>query len=167
MLNVSLLLEELTRLTVYPDKWGQGDWAKAIGISRPSACGSRGCLAGNTVIYKGMELDWHQHEFRTELVDGIPMPIWIADNVTEEYGGESIRYNARKLLGLTTWQADKLFDGDNSRDELWAWAEKISAGEINGNHYYQAKLEAEKQRRLESIEDEVQRRLAAAKAETD
>ena len=156
MLNVERLLEELRFVTIYPDKHNQGVWAEAeteaplpadadrdmetvddIEAPRPSACGSFGCLAGNTAIHEpGVELDWYEADYY--LNDGKKVVIWQADyllNETEASDWNSrvpkrIKSKARELLGLTPHQAEQLFDGDNTLDELWRLAEQFSGGEI-------------------------------------
>lgn len=186
-LNVSLLREELRYITINPEKHNQGLWAEAetdvelpegIGLysneaykteaPRPSACGSFGCLAGNTVIHSGTELDWYQSQ--TRLRDGRKVVTWQADNVLGEtvtvkdwYDGheyeepKSISRKAQELFDLTPRQADRLFDGDNTLDTIWAWAEKISGGEITadkgrwGSDYATALREFEAKTKLEKV----------------
>lgn len=158
-LNVERLLEELRFITIHPDKHDQEVWVEADvevppeidiydpfdQLPRPSACGSFGCLAGNTAIHEpGVELDWYRSGYHRR--DGKRIITWQADDVVGEFvtvvddwdGSEyqeqkSISQKAREVLGLTKTQADKLFEGDNTLDKLWEWAEKISAGEITAD----------------------------------
>jgi len=160
MLNVSRLLEELRFVTIHPDKHNQELWAKAVTEAqipegdawyeitppRPSACGSFGCLAGNTAVHEpGVELDWYEAEtYRSD--GGRSIFVWQADYILNEcvtvpdWDGngkhkepKSISEKARELLGLTPFQAHRLFDGDNTLDRLWELAEQFSGGEIIAN----------------------------------
>ena len=158
MLNVDRLLKELQFVTANPDKHYQDVWAQArtevavpegtdpwetdIPAPRPSACGSFGCLAGNTAVHEpGVELDWYKEDY--EIWDGKKIQLWQADQILNETvtvqdwcnGGtfeekKSIKTKAQELLGLTSHQAELLFDGDNTLDQLWELAERFSGGEI-------------------------------------
>ena len=163
MLNVERLLEELRFVTIYPDKHNQSVWAEAetevplpadadrdvmfvdgVEAPRPSACGSFGCLAGNTAIHEpGVELDWYEADYY--LNDGKKVVAWRADYLLNETEASDwlgngrvpklIKSKARELLGLTQHQAGLLFDGDNTLDELWRLAEQFSGGEIIADKY--------------------------------
>ena len=159
MLNVPRLLEELRFITIHPDRHNQSLWAEAetvvevpenqpaisVEAPRPSACGSFGCLAGNTAIHEpGVELDWYE---QTYYRDGDKKIVaWQADNILNEYitvtdqwdGSEyteakTISEKARELLGLTYIQAELLFDGDNNLDQMWELAERFSGAEISAS----------------------------------
>lgn len=148
--NVALLRDELRYLTINPDKHNQGLWAVAETSGetpdyapRPSACGSFGCLAGNTAIHSGAELDWYKSAVIRR--NGQPIVVWQADDILDEYittedrDGQQyreqkpIRVKAMELLDLTYCQAEKLFDGDNTQERLWQIAEEITAGEITSD----------------------------------
>lgn len=167
-LNTELLLKELRHLTIFPEQHDQGLWvgfkqevpedatvdeimeyrptnpeANPRPDGRPSACGSFGCLAGNTAIHAGSELDWYLETWDRTTVDGQTKRIafWTADNILgetyrDQYGDwvkKSIERKAMELFDMTPAQADRLFDGDNSLDTLWERAEQISGGEITSN----------------------------------
>lgn len=171
MLNVELLLNELTAITEQPETHDQGLWFNHLvpleedqgygyaeddtkpGKVRPSACGSFGCLAGNTAVNAGAELDWYLENVTRK--DGKKFAVWAAETIlgedqtyTDCWGDKvtvkkTIAKKAQELLGLTDHQADKLFDGDNDLDRLWRLASQISAGEIDDSkgyygHYGQA-----------------------------
>ncbi len=188
MLNVARLREEIQFITINPDKHEQGFWAEARTEAplnaneppydveapnpntRPSACGSFGCLAGNTAIHEpGVELDWYQGTYFRE--NGKKIQIWQADNILNEfvmvkdwYDGtefpeaKSISKKAQELLGLTDRQAEMLFDGDNTLDDIWDMADRFTGGEINADkseyarwdessYAYALKLREEKEQR--------------------
>jgi len=186
-LNVALLLEELRFLTINPEQHEQGLWAEArtevplspedspyeVEAPRPSACGSFGCLAGNTLIHKDVELDWYEATYFRE--NGKKIQVWQADNVlnetvtvkddwdgTEYEEPKPISTKARELLDLTEQQADRLFDGDNTQERLWELAEQITAGEITGdpNYWYSDYAVA-----LRDREAKLKAELAAAKVQ--
>lgn len=125
-LNVKELRAQLVHLTVYPEKWDQESWVQGVeSATRPSACDTFGCLAGNTVLASGKELIWENYSGR-----------WLAYGVK---GEGSISETARVVLGLTGYQASALFSPDNREEDLWRIANEISAGEISTHDYYQAK----------------------------
>lgn len=161
-LNVERLVEELRFVTMNPEKHDQGLWARVeteaeipagieifevadVEVPRPSACGSFGCLAGNTAIHEpGVELDWYQNEYRRE--NGKKVQVWQADDILNEYvtrGDEDdtwtdqkpISVKAAEILDLTPWQAERLFDGDNTLDRLWELADEFTGGEISSNQH--------------------------------
>lgn len=149
--NVPLLLQELRRLTITPEKWNQGMWAlsdvKPNGEKpkRGGACGSFGCLAGNTVINQGYELDW----FEDELYSGDHeeyRAVWIANDVImnpdspalEDFRTEPINRVAQEELGLNGQQAAALFNGDNDLEMMWGYAYTVSGGVITEDDYAKA-----------------------------
>lgn len=183
--NVEKLHEELRFLTINPDKWNQGLWVKVEQVERPgrpSACGSFGCLAGNTVVHEDMELLWYEDEETVWVRDkhgdmvwdrnGNPIPtrnedgttkrvvFWHADDTivgVDEDGVpivRSIHDAARDELGLNEHQAGKLFSPDNTESELWDLAEKLTLGEISSWDYDRALRDRDYQAKLKgSIEN--------------
>lgn len=191
-LNVELLREELRNITIHPELHAQGLWVGAEtevelppGVDRysdewydfktppPPACGSYGCLAGNTVVHGGHELDWFIDYHET--LPGKKVAIWKAESILDEYithyeGTEdeftekkSIHTKAKEMFDLTERQANKLFDGDNSLDDLWRYAEEISAGQIQGNkdNFYSDYAIA--LREYEQVQAEAKKKEEAAK----
>lgn len=156
--NVEKLLKELRFLTIHPEKWDQSRWAQAEGEEPPrvSACGSFGCLAGNTVIHEGRKLDWYSEDVpeynpdgsRAQTDDGWTKYVtrWFADRVftgkTDPVWGEpetrEIHYQARDDLGLTEHQAEKLFSESNTELDLWDLAQSLTLGQISIDDYDQA-----------------------------
>lgn len=164
MLNVSLLLKELRHVTIHPEQWDQGVWAKATQEEkpdpRPSACGSYGCLAGNTVIHSGERLYWEKEG--TIFQDGAEVPLWIAAFVqtAEGHRGESVSYTAQALFGMTRHQAMRMFAGENTLDQLWEIAGEIAGGEISNYEYNEAKRAAarvKKQAVLKEAQDNLEK----------
>jgi len=185
--NVKKLRSELRFLTINPDKWDQGLWVKVEQEEkpgRPSACGSFGCLAGNTVVHEDLELAWYKEvhtvwerdeDGSVRYQNGSPVPVrhedgrvkrvtrWQADNVIvdrHEDGEEitvPIEDRAAEELGLTSYQAEKLFSGDNDEATLWELAEKLTLGQICRSNYDDAKEErryqAELKARIKNLEN--------------
>lgn len=152
MVNTELLLEELRFLTINPDKWDQDRWVEAVTSdeeTRPSACGSFGCLAGNIVLHQGIELAWfavgHVDSYGVDEEEGEYWPIavenpgvvWIAETTVQ---GELISCAANKVLGLGDIH-HSLFSGSNTLDTLWHKAEILTNGEINQEHFATALCE--------------------------
>lgn len=138
MVNAALLLEELRNITINPETHNQDVWAVAETESektRPSACGSHGCLAGNAVLHSGQDLFWEEERSWKGKFH------WVADNVANPDGtqGGEISDAAASLFDLNPEEADRLFDGDNSRDKLWSLAYEITEGEIDETDYQDAK----------------------------
>jgi len=144
MLNVSKLLGELQQLTIYPEKWDQGFWAvPAIDpeTKRPSACGSYGCIAGNTLIHNEYTLIWKENPMVGYFDEASQdRHRWIAEDAEDSNGNRrTIEAHAAKELGLTPWQAEILFDPDNTEADLWEHAERFSGGQISDWDYRLAK----------------------------
>lgn len=151
MVNTELLLEELRFLTINPDKWDQDRWVEAVTPdeeTRPSACGSFGCLAGNIVLHQGIELEWFavghvdsdgvDEEFGYWPIAVLnPGVVWIADTTVQ---GKLISQAANEILGLGDTH-HSLFSGSNTLDTLWRKAESLTNGEINQEHFATALAE--------------------------
>lgn len=151
---MNLLHQELRHATIYPEKHDQSVWFKQIdGVAGAEpACGTFGCLAGNTILHSGEKLDWRFMPEDTETwgydyltpdeVKELPETVeghWTAEHTAS---GESAFDRGRELLGLTRHQADKLFEGDNTLDILWELAEEMTLGEISSWDYETAKRDA-------------------------
>lgn len=160
--DIDTLRDELTYITVFPEFWNQGDWVNPVNSeigfasTPPTACGTMGCLAGNTVLHANGDLQWEKGEWwdyatqtmkfywRTEYV--------LMPSKTEK---EHIEYAARDHLGLNNTQADSLFDGGNDLDDLWEKAYAVSDGKITREDRAKAELQlAERKARGEVKERE-------------
>ena len=73
-------------------------------------CTSTGCIAGHAVIAEGAKIIIHPNPYGYPDID--------AENVMYDGLVRSVPILARELLGLTQAQADVLFNGDRSIDEL-------------------------------------------------
>lgn len=164
MTDNALLLHELRHATIHPEQHDQGTWAKYLG-DRPSACGTVGCLAGNTVIHQGRELAWevshvvfrdtgreyleteYGYQVHAGNVDDLSRvtKVWTADEVLPEdpgYPREQIEDVAAELLGLDSFQAGQMFNGSNTIEDLWTYAIVFSGGYISIQDYKAAQIDA-------------------------
>lgn len=181
--NTARLLEELRFITIYPEKWDQQLWfvtGNALiedELTEPpktpiSACGSFGCLAGNTVARDGLELKWYKEAFYNHN-DQFAGYRWACHSVFTESEGEfearraalpaqdrqwverrsaSISEQAAEILGLNYTQQDRLFSGENGLDDLWELAYTATGGGISPADYEDAKAQREVQKAKEAKE---------------
>jgi hypothetical protein len=114
--NLPLLRKVLDHIDAHPEEWEQGSWA--IQSSRYS-CGTAYCLAGHVAVMTGHEPAW----------DSIAQGEFYADHTTAD---ACIGDVAQAELGITTEEADALFQADNSRTALREISEIIAArvGEV-------------------------------------
>lgn len=181
--NTARLLEELRFITIYPEKWDQQLWfvsGKAdtedelteVPKAPISACGSFGCLAGNTVAREGLDLKWYKESFYSEN-DRFMGFRWACHSVFTESEEEfearraalpaqdrqwvernsaAISEKAADILGLNYTQQDRLFSGENGLDDLWELAYTATRGGISPEDYEDAKAQREVQRAKEAKE---------------
>lgn len=181
--NTARLLEELRFITIYPEKWDQQLWFVSGKADTEdelteapkapiSACGSFGCLAGNTVARDGLELKWYKEEFYNHN-DQFAGYRWASHSVFTESEEEfqarrdalplrdrqwverkstAISEKAAEILGLNYTQLDRLFSGENGLDELWELAYIVTGGGISPQDYEDAKAQREVQKAKEEKE---------------
>ena len=147
--DIERLLKEVTYITVFPERWNQGDWVVANeevkwDTSRePEPCGTMGCLAGNAVINAGGRLKWEKgmwYDYSTNDYKEYWKTEYVFLPANEEYP-EHIETAARDLLGLNSEQADALFSGDNTLDDMWEISYAISDGQITPDDRLKAEAE--------------------------
>lgn len=107
MVDIARLDRALAYIEAHPDEHNQRTWLKA------ASCGTAACLAGHVVMQ--------------EHPDGRPSPrgaylsegAWAYD-FWELFDGTDIpvSHEAARLLGLDEEQADSLFNGSNTVDDL-------------------------------------------------
>lgn len=112
--NVPLLRKTLEHITAHPEEWDQASWAQ-----RDPVCGTKFCLAGTAVALQGHEFVWNEYE--CECCQNI---------ATKITGGLYIEEQAAADLGLSSTQADRLFNAGNSLNDLWDIAASITDGRI-------------------------------------
>lgn len=92
--NTALLERTMRHVTDHPEVHDQRVWM--------NECGTAGCFAGWACLLSG----WQVMPYT---IDG-----WVTDGDSEEL----VATVAARLLGLSEWEADMLFDPRNSRDVL-------------------------------------------------
>lgn len=112
MVNVERLRTELEFITAHPKQWNQ-----LIYVER-TACGTVGCLAGNTVLHEGLQLRWYKS-----------CGVWYAEEVA---GNEEISIfdEAARILDIGILDAEMLFNGGADILDLWEAACRITGGQI-------------------------------------
>ena len=119
--------EQLKKDKGQPSEWDQGHWAINVpaynaywGVRKavPAVnCGTACCLAGKTVAFMGgkflIEADSDGTAVEAEMPDGTTV---------------FVEGFAEQVLGLTTAQADALFDGDNTIENVRFVIEQIKDG---------------------------------------
>lgn len=100
--NAALAYAVLDHIDAHPEEWNQAVWFR-----RPQVgCGTTACFAGWTSLLSGDEPDWaHAYQRQT---DGV-----ISDGRSLYIVGR-----AMGLLGIDDHQADALFYGANTREDL-------------------------------------------------
>lgn len=131
-IDVSQLRKELEYVTAHRGQWKQNAWLET------GACGTVGCLAGNTALNAGYlpvrgytsfvsrERVLPNEHGQLVLVENDDGMITTGDGVLVE----SVRDVAARVLGLTYAESSVLFSGRNSLYDLWYCAAKFTNDEI-------------------------------------
>lgn len=124
--NVPLLRKTMEHIKSHPEHWHQGSWrtdisedmaeslnaGRATGRHRPVpiSCGTAMCFAGWACELAG-------DEWEADVFGGLDQ-FFVSDHVMVD--GQPVRAaeRARDLLGLTRFQADRLFEGLNRLEDL-------------------------------------------------
>lgn len=93
-LNEKLIGCVLEHIESHPEEWDQSDWLTCRG-QVPEWCGTTGCFAGWAVALSTPAEQWPPSQ-----------------------KGESIRTQAARLLGITNLEADYLFAGSNTMQDI-------------------------------------------------
>jgi hypothetical protein len=112
--DVPRLRKELEYVTAHREQWLQGTW-----IHR-TACGTVGCLAGNTTLNAGY----------VPAFTGRKYAVTSFVRLAHEHDERLIVDVAAEVLGLDDYQANALFAATNSLYDLWKIASEITNGEI-------------------------------------
>ena len=97
--NAPLMFKTLDYIRDHPGQWNQGEWAEQ------TACGTVACFAGTAVMLTGYDFDFTVYEDEVRSTDKVTT-------------GDNIRDVATIELGLTAIQADFLFYGGNTLEDL-------------------------------------------------
>lgn len=116
MVNVPLLRKVLEHITEHPNEHDQTDWA-----TRVEDCGTTMCVGGHAVAMTGYEIVWpSDHRYIGSATCKKDGDVW----------GRSIEGAAMEELGLSSDQADQLFNGNNTLQGLWHIASHLTCDEI-------------------------------------
>jgi hypothetical protein len=124
--NTPLLRKALEHITAHPEEWKQSFWAsndlREGPLRRPAidSCGTAYCLAGHAVLLAGYEFVWES----PDMAANVALPGELAADAV--FAG----HKAQELLGLTRYEAERLFHSDNSLADLWAMSNAITHGDI-------------------------------------
>lgn len=109
-INVPLLRKTMEHIEAHPEEWEQGRWRRRV--QRPTFCGTAYCFAGTAAKLNGAE--WRN-----------PPPPEGADDygcqnhmIVTPDGVRPVDVYARKILGLDSAQAFRLFEEFNTLDDL-------------------------------------------------
>jgi hypothetical protein len=126
MVNVPELRKELEHITAHPEEWTQGSWI--LSTSR-TACGTMGCLAGNAALHNG----WAPCDERGRKAKLPHLRFTGTEHfefVVRDGNVRTVPYAAREVFGLTSNEANVLFNANNKLIDLWQFAELLTDGEL-------------------------------------
>ena len=113
--NLDLYDRALAHITAHPEQWVQEEYR----------CGTGMCFAGHTAVLAGGRWLYPGHP-RSDLLVAEPgdpeEDIWDACISAHD--------RARRLLGLTEEQADRVFVGTNTLDDLRRYRDLLARGEL-------------------------------------
>lgn len=129
--NYKLLDEILEFIVEHPRQWEQAAWFRIVDretgemkynvevqtVEEVNSCGAAFCFAGHVALAAGFPsppIDNHQEWARTVIIDPEAEYRW-----DREYD-EAVDEFAYKVLGITAGQADALFAGENTINDLKA-----------------------------------------------
>lgn len=113
--NFALMHQILEKIRLDPDSWDQSNWARLTG------CGTSYCFAGWACVLSGYRMDW---------TDICSVTLFLIDEDYREQHGDRrpISNTACELLGLGPKEADALFAGSNSLDDLETMVKNLENG---------------------------------------
>lgn len=113
-INRPLLYQVLGFLETHPEQWDQGNWARPAINEKgeveedPFACGAKGCFAGWASVFAGGR--WAK--------DGSSV-------ITPDNRRVSVQTHAMEALGLNDYQANLLFSGGNTIEQMKEYIKKF------------------------------------------
>lgn len=115
MVNVERLDNAMAHIVAHPEEWNQGYWAARVGPS----CNTAYCLGGTVAAQAGAAMEWDTSRFGDAAHYCID----------PEGNRQKIDAYAQQLLELSNGDADILFDGINSLENLQRMVELLKLGE--------------------------------------
>lgn len=126
MANIQKLEAVLEYIRTHPKEHDQGIWAHR------TSCGTAMCMAGTAVALEGHKIIWPEIDLVYYQADKCLVP----DGHKAREWGENFGYIwnvAEADLELTSYEADILFEGDNSLQDLEAMVENLANGRDIGH----------------------------------
>jgi|SRR5687768_6894074 len=134
MVNVELLKETLEIIEKNPQNYDQSNWVRK---DSNNVCGTAMCFAGHAAVLAGAEVpdpkkhninDWYIMEDENKSY----LNYMQYDALYGDANAISVRTFATEALGIRWEEADYLFDGDRSLDEIrYAVNELVETGELD------------------------------------
>lgn len=113
--NAELAYKVLDHIDAHPESWDQEDWY------RKEACGTVACFAGWAVEFERYDVALSEEQTAT-----LDVPAHrFGRHVVGAAGRRTFRDAAAEALGIDDGQADDLFEGSNSREDLGRLVEEI------------------------------------------
>lgn len=113
MANVQLLQKTLDHIKAHPEEWEQRFWR----------CETKYCFAGHAAIIGGAEWVVAENDPNPD-----NMPMWDLVTMPGSDAPREVQFAASELLEITDRQADKLYWGSNTVEDLEYQIEAIIAG---------------------------------------
>jgi hypothetical protein len=112
--NVPLLRQTMAHIEASPQEWNQGNWRCETGL----------CFAGHAALLA--DGTW-THPYSRDLDE------WLAELITTPGGdAQPVKDYASHVLGLEIGEADRLFMGNNTLDDLRHIVNELCAeGQVN------------------------------------
>lgn len=149
--NVELLTRTLEAIEQNPKDWYQGSWVAIVDndgekvwpenwVDNQNECRTACCFAGQAAVLSGIRQpsvkeiqalgygDWY--------VSKTGETIWSTKYSTPS-GAETVSSWAQEALGLTSWQSEILFEGDNTLRDLRKLVDLIISGDLENDEDYE------------------------------
>lgn len=110
MADIAKLDAVLDYIEKHPEEWYQGSWGHR------TACGTAGCIAYHVGRHDGAEIKWQ------DFSDALG-PYFAIGRI----GGEGASTYAQRSLGLSDEQAEELFGGANTMQDLRDMRDALAA----------------------------------------
>lgn len=121
--NTAFARQVLEHIEAHPEEWDQGSWGRRIGTS--NACGTAYCFAGHAVrmAHPNAVFLFGEGTSTTDKARDVSIP---------GNGIIAIRFEAMKLLDLSTYACDVLFEASNTLDHLRDYVAQLERQDSTG-----------------------------------
>lgn len=131
--NLGLLDRIMEKIQEKPEEWDQAWWAGEVRNDEGEVCGTSHCVAGwACAMNEAYKIDYASESLRVPETDPLSYKAQYGEgmegpNPTPGLSRASFSEVAERDLGLTTYEADGLFDGDNDLDDVLIHVQEIHA----------------------------------------